>query len=62
MTGQSRDAAIAGVMLVVTIVACAGIGAGVGALVGAAFPLAILGVFAGFAIGLRVVYTRFRDI
>ena len=27
-----------------------------------AFPLAVAGVFVGFGAGLRLVYTRFRDL
>ena len=62
MSEQTRDAAIAGLMLVVTIALCAGIGLLAGLLLGAPAPPAIGGVFIRFAIGLRVVYTRFRDI
>ena len=49
-------------MLVVTVVLCALAGLGIGALIGAALPLAIAGVFIGFALGFRLVYTRFKDI
>ena len=62
MSDPTRDAAIAGLMLVVTVVLCALAGLGIGALIGAALPLAIVGVFIGFALGFRLVYTRFKDI
>ena len=59
---STRDAAVAGFMLVTTAVLCAAAGAGIGVLVGAPFVLAIVGVFVGFGLGFRIVYTRFRDI
>lgn len=49
-------------MLVVTIVACAGIGLGVGGLIGAPAPFAVGGVIIGFVAGLFVVISRFKDI
>jgi F0F1-type ATP synthase assembly protein I len=55
-------AANAGMVLVATILVCALVGAGIGALFDASFPLAVLGVFVGFGAGLRIVYTRFRDL
>ena len=59
---STRDAGIAGFMIVSTAVLCGGIGAGLGALAGAVMPLAIVGVFIGFGLGFRLVYARFRDI
>jgi hypothetical protein len=58
MPERSRDAALAGFMLVVTAVA----GLGIGALVGAPALLGILGLFIGFGLGFALVYTRFKDI
>jgi F0F1-type ATP synthase assembly protein I len=55
-------AANAGMVLVATMVVCVLVGAGIGSLFDAAFPLAALGVFVGFGAGLRIVYTRFRDL
>ena len=54
--------AVAGSVLVASIVLCALIGLGLGALVGAAALLAIAGVFAGLVLGFAVVYARFRDL
>jgi hypothetical protein len=59
---STRDAGLAGLMIVSSAVVCALIGAALGALVGAPLPLAVVGVFAGFGLGFRLVYTRFRDI
>jgi len=54
--------AVAGSVLVATIVLCAAIGFGVGALVGAAVPIGLLGLFAGVALGIVVVIRRFGDL
>jgi hypothetical protein len=59
---STRDAGLAGFMIVSTVVLCAGIGLGLGALVGAALPLAIVGVFVGFGLGFRLVHARYRDL
>jgi hypothetical protein len=62
MPERSRDAALAGFMLVVTAVLVAGAGLGIGALVGAPALLGIVGLFIGFGAGFALVYTRFKDI
>ena len=62
MSDPARDVAIAGIVLVVTVALTAGIGFAVGALVGLSVPLGLAGVFIGFGLGLRYVYTRFKDI
>jgi hypothetical protein len=62
MPDRSRDAALAGFLLVVTAVLCGGIGLGVGLVVGAAALLGIFGLFVGFGLGFFLVYTRFKDI
>ena len=54
--------AVAGSLIVASIILCAAIGFGVGALVGLAVPLAIAGLFAGVAVGIALVITRFRDL
>lgn len=54
--------AVAGALLVATIIGCAAVGFGVGALIGAAVPLGLLGMFAGVAAGMVLVHQRFRDI
>jgi hypothetical protein len=59
---STRDAGIAGIMIVSTALACAAVGLGLGALVSAAMPLAIVGVFIGFGLGFRLVYARFKDL
>ena len=59
---STRDAGLAGLMIVTTALLCAGVGLGIGALFGAAMPLAIVGVFIGFGLGFRLVYARFKDI
>jgi hypothetical protein len=54
--------AVAGSLLVATIVLCAGVGFGVGAIVGAAVPLGLVGLFAGVALGIVLVIRRFGDL
>ena len=65
MTEPSRpttNPAVAGSLLIATVVLCAAIGLGIGALVGAPAPLAALGAFVGFGAGFAVVYRRFKDL
>jgi hypothetical protein len=62
MTPQRSDPASAGIMLLVTIVLCAGAGFGIGALVGLAVPLGLVGLFAGLIAGFALVYTRFKNV
>jgi hypothetical protein len=57
-----RDAASAGLMIVVSLVLVAALGYGVGSLFGAAVPIGLVGCFAGIFLGLWLVYTRFKDI
>jgi hypothetical protein len=59
---STRDAGIAGFLLLSTALLCGAIGLGIGALVGAAMPLAVVGVFIGFGLGFRLVYARYRDL
>jgi hypothetical protein len=59
---STRDAGIAGIMIVSTALLCAAVGLGIGAVVGAAMPLAIVGVFVGFGLGFKLVYARFKDL
>jgi hypothetical protein len=59
---STRDAGIAGIMIVSTALLCAAVGLGIGAVAGAAMPLAIVGVFIGFGLGFKLVYTRFKDL
>jgi hypothetical protein len=59
---STRDAGVAGFLIVSAVILCAGVGAGLGTLVDAPGPLAVIGVFAGFGLGLRLVYTRYRDL
>jgi hypothetical protein len=54
--------AVAGSVLVATIVLCAAIGFGLGALVGAPVPLGLAGLFVGVPLGIVLVIRRFRDL
>jgi hypothetical protein len=54
--------AVAGSLLVATIVLCAAVGFGVGALVGATVALGLVGLFAGVALGIVLVIRRFGDL
>jgi hypothetical protein len=54
--------AVAGSLLVATIVLCAAVGFGAGALVGATVPLGLAGLFCGVALGIVLVIRRFGDI
>ena len=63
MTDPPRpSAATAGFTLLAAVIFCAAIGAGIGLLVGSVPLPAIAGVFIGFALGFRLVYTRFKHI
>jgi len=54
--------AVAGSLVVATIVLCAGVALGVGAVVGAPVPFGGAGVFIGAVIGNVVVARRFGDL
>ena len=54
--------AVAGSLLVATIVLCAAIGFGAGALVGAPVALGLVGLFAGVGLGIVLVIRRFGDL
>jgi hypothetical protein len=54
--------AVAGSLLLATIVLCAAVGFGIGAAVGAPVPLGIAGVFVGAVAGIVVVARRFSDL
>ena len=54
--------AVAGSVLLATLVLCAAVGFGLGAAVGAPLPLGIVGVFVGAIAGIVVVARRFSDI
>ena len=54
--------AVAGSLLVATIILCAAVGFGIGALVGAAVPLGLLGLILGPVAGIALVRSRFRDL
>jgi uncharacterized membrane protein YkvI len=62
MPDRSREAALAGFMLVVTAVLCAGAGVAIGEVLGVPALLGILGLFIGFGLGFALVYNRFKDI
>jgi len=54
--------AVAGSLLVATIVLCAAIGFGLGAFVGAPVPVGLAGLFAGVVLGVVLVIRRFGDL
>jgi 4-hydroxybenzoate polyprenyltransferase len=54
--------AVAGSTLLAAALLCAAIGFGIGLLVGAPAPFATAGVFVGFALGFRLVYSRYKDL
>lgn len=54
--------AVAGSLLIATIILCGAVGFGLGALVGAAVPLGLLGLFVGPIAGIALVRSRFRDL
>jgi hypothetical protein len=63
MTDPPRpSAATAGFTLLAAVLFCAAIGAGVGLLVGSVPLPVIAGVFIGFGVGFRLVYTRFKHV
>ena len=63
MTDPPRpSAATAGFTLLAAVLFCAAIGAGAGLLVGSVPLLTIAGVFIGFGVGFRLVYTRFKHV
>ena len=62
MPDRSRDAALAGFMLVVTAVLCAGVGGRNRGGLGVPALLGIIGLFVGFGLGFALVYNRFKDI
>jgi hypothetical protein len=53
---------VAGSLIVGSMLACAGAGAGLGALAGVPALLGLAGLFAGFVVGLVLVFRRFRDL
>ena len=55
-------AAVAGSLLIGTVLLCAAVGLGLGALAGLPVPGLFVGLFAGFPLGVLVVRTRFRDL
>jgi hypothetical protein len=60
--GPRMDAATAGLTIVGTMITLAAAGYGLGSLVGLAVPLCLVGLFAGLAAGLALVYARFKRL
>ena len=54
--------AVAGSVLLATLILCAAVGFGLGAAVGAPVPLGIVGVFLGAIAGIVIVARRFSDL
>jgi hypothetical protein len=59
---SGADAASAGLMVVAAMLIGGLSGYGIGSLVGIEVPLGLVGLFAGIAAGLGLVYARFRDL
>jgi hypothetical protein len=53
---------VAGSLIVGSMLACAGVGLGLGALAGVPVLVGLVGLFAGFVVGLVLVFNRFRDL
>jgi hypothetical protein len=60
--GPRADAATAGLTLVGAMIVFSAAGYGLGSLVGLAVPLGLIGLFAGLAGGLALVFVRFRRL
>jgi hypothetical protein len=60
--GPSNRGAAAGMVIVSSIVLCAGTGFGLGALIGAPVALGLVGLFAGGGVGIALVIQRFKDL
>ncbi len=54
--------AVAGSVLVATILLCAAVGFGIGVLAGAPVALGLAGLFVGVPLGIVVVIRRFGDL
>lgn len=54
--------AVAGLMLLSSLLLCGAVGGLVGALTGAVGIFLIIGVFAGFVVGIAAVRARFPDL
>lgn len=54
--------AVAGTLLIGTVLLCTGIGLGIGFAIGVPAVLAFAGLAVGFAFGFALVYQRFKDI
>ncbi len=57
-----KSGAIAGMLLVSTVLFGVAVGFGVGAVTGSIAVFSIVGGFIGLIAGFRVVYSRFKDI
>ena len=62
MDPSPRNAAGAGLTLVVTMVLCGVAALGLGSLVGAPVLFLLAGLFIGLVVGFALVYTRFKDL
>ena len=59
---SGADAATAGLTVVAAMLIGGSSGYGLGLLVGIEVPLGLVGLFAGIAAGLTLVYARYRDL
>jgi predicted lipid-binding transport protein (Tim44 family) len=53
---------VAGSLIVGAMLGCGGAGLGIGALLGVSAIVGLAGLFAGFVVGLILVFNRFRDL
>lgn len=60
--GPNLRAAVAGSLLIGTLLLCAAVGLALGAVFGLPVLGLFVGLFAGFPLGVLVVRTRFRDL
>jgi hypothetical protein len=59
---RGADAAVAGSVLIAAMLLCGAVGYGIGSLVDLSVPLGLAGLFAGFGVGMALVYVRFRGV
>lgn len=56
------DAAGAGALLIAVLLICAAAGYGLGSLVGSPILVGVIGLLAGFILGIAVVHARYKGL
>lgn len=56
------DAAAAGAYLIASLILVGAMGYGIGSLVDLSVPFGLAGLFAGFVVGMALVYARFKRV